>query len=255
MGTIHHLDVGCADASVIKSGSATFLIDCHDIEIHAHLLPSDKKLRGVFITHQHNDHFSGLEHLRKKSYSIDCLIYSPYRRRPNDTSVTAEDWGDFNDHVTYFKNNGSKTYRPFRQTSWDKPWWKTDGVSFWMIGPAEHIATDSARAVHDACLVIKATCGKRMCLFAGDASDKLLDYIARNTKNFCNDILHASHHGSLEGADLGFVKKCDASYTVVSTESGVYSNIPHPTAMKRYRDNSSKKVYRTDDDGSLKWSF
>lgn len=50
MGAIYHLDVGCADASVIKTTTATFLIDCHDIEQHAHLLPSDKHLRGVFVT-------------------------------------------------------------------------------------------------------------------------------------------------------------------------------------------------------------
>ena len=42
MGKLHHLNVGCADASVIKTSSATFLIDCHNIEDHSHLLPSNK---------------------------------------------------------------------------------------------------------------------------------------------------------------------------------------------------------------------
>ena len=42
MGKLYHLEVGCADASVIKTSSATFLIDCHNIEDYARLLPSNK---------------------------------------------------------------------------------------------------------------------------------------------------------------------------------------------------------------------
>lgn len=254
MRTIHHLQVGCADASVIKAGGATFLIDCHDIDKHSSLLPSDKQLRGVFITHQHNDHFSGLEYLKKHKYTIEHLVYSPYSRRTNDSSVEANDWNNFNALVMHFTKQGTKTHQPFRQESWKKAWWETNGVSFWMLGPPKAIATASTRTLHDACLVIKAHCGKRKCLFVGDASDKCLDAIA-STTHLCDDILHASHHGSLEGADLGFIKKCNAQYTVISTQSGVYDNVPHPTALRRYKDNTEHKVYRTDEDGSIKWSF
>lgn len=255
MGELHHLKVGCADASVIKTSSATFLIDCHNIEDHSHLLPSNKKLRGVFITHQHEDHYSGLGYLKDKGYSIDNLIYSPYERRYNDRSVTADEWNEFNGYRDHFKNKGTKVHAPYRQSSFDKPWWETNGVSFEIIGPAKSVATKDTRELHDACLVIKAIMGTRKCLFSGDASDENLNWIAENTKNFCNDILHASHHGSINGADLDFIKKCNADYSVVSTKSGVHSNVPHPTAMQRYRNHTKKKVYRTDQDGNLKWTF
>lgn len=254
MGAIHHLNVGCADASVIKTASATFLVDCHDIDSHKSLLPSDRHLRGVFVTHQHNDHFSGLDYLKHHRYTIDCLIYSPYRRRPNDPSVTADEWDNFNDHVEYFKGKGTKTYRPYRQSSFAKPFWKTNGASFWMVGPPNHLATASDRELHDACLVIKLHTGKRKCLFTGDASEESLEWIAANTSHICDDILHASHHGSLTGAPLRFVKKCAADYTVISTREGVYENVPHTMALRRYRDHT-KRVYRTDKEGSLKWSF
>ena len=255
MGTLHHLKVGCADASVIKTSSATFLIDCHNIEDHSRHLPSNKKLRGVFITHQHEDHYSGLGYLKDKGYTIDCLIYSPYVRRRGDNSVTIDEWNEFNGYRDYFKGKGTKVYTPYRQQSFKKPWWKTNGVSFEIIGPAKSIATSSTRELHDACLVIKAIMGKRNCLFTGDASDANLKWIADNTTNYCNDILHASHHGSINGADLDFIKKCNAHYTVVSTKSGVHSNVPHPTAMQRYRNYTKNKVYRTDINGSWKWTF
>ena len=255
MGELHHLKVGCADASVIKTPSATFLIDCHNIHDYLYLLPSNKHLSGVFITHQHDDHYSGLGCLKDSGYTIGHLIYSPYERRYNDQSVTIDEWNEFNGYCAYFEPKGTKLYKPYRHLSSDKPWWKINDVNFEIIGPDKNIATNDTRELHDACLVITASMGSRKCLFTGDASDANLKWIADNTKNYCDDILHASHHGSINGADLNFIKECNADYTVVSTESGVYENVPHPTAMQRYLNNTKHQVYRTDQDGTLKWTF
>ena len=254
MGTLHCLQVGCADASVIITTTATFLVDCANIDAHSSLLPKSKTLRGVFITHQHDDHYSGLNYLKQKDYSIDYLVYSPYSRRYNDQSVTLEEWNEFKSLKEHFEKKGTETRSPYRQDAFDKPWWSTNGLKFWMIGPDKAAATSNTREIHDASLVIKADLGERHCCFAGDASDTCLEQIANNTKDYCNDILHASHHGSLNGAYLDFIKKAQAKYTVISTETGVYDNVPHPTALRRYKDHTAEKVYRTDD-GSIKWTF
>ena len=255
MGQLHCLNVGCADASVIVTPTATFLVDCHNISDHSHLLPASKRLRCVFVTHQHADHYSGLGYLKDKAFTIENLVYSPYDRRRGDASVTVEEWNEFAAYRDHFAQRGTKLITPYRQTDWNKPWADVDGIQFWMIGPEPNIAKSETRQLHDACLVIRAVLGKRACLFAGDASDANLEYIANNTQNYCNDILHASHHGSIEGACLEFVKKCNAQYTLVSTASGKYENVPHPTAMKRYKDNTVHDVRRTDVDGSWKWEF
>lgn len=255
MGTLHHLNVGCADASVITTDRGTYLIDCQDIEYYEHLLPRNKTLSGVFITHQHEDHYSGLRYLKNHGYQIRHLIYSPYSRRNNDQSVTIEEWDEFNHYRDYFISRGSKTYSPFRQESFKGAWWEPDSIQFWIVGPDKHIATQPSRELHDACLVILAKGSYNKCLFTGDASDQNLNYIAQKTQNYCNGILHASHHGSINGADLEFIKGCNATHTVVSTKSGIYSNVPHSTAMRRYQNNTQRKVYRTDLDGDLKWTF
>ena len=254
MGKLHCLKVGCADASVIVSTSFTFLVDCHDIESHADLLPATKNIRGVF-THQHRDHYSGLEYLRKKGYSIGCLIYSPYSRRYGDTSVTKEEWDEFASHRDYFESKGTALRAPYRQDSFAEPYWNIDGLKFWMLGPDQTIASSDTRELHDACLVFRADLGKRLCTFTGDASDANLNWVAHNTTHICDDILHASHHGSINGADLHFIKKCDIGYTVISTESGVFPSVPDATALKRYADNTKHKVYRTDVSGTLEWTF
>ena len=253
MGKMYHFDVGFGDASLIRTGR-TFLIDCHNIDDHAGQLPSSKKLRGVFITHQHRDHFSGLEYLRRNGYSIEHLVYSPYDRRRGDSSVTLEEWNEFNDHRDYFARKGTKLHSSYRQSSFEKAWWKTNDLTFWILGPLKATATSPTREIHDACLVVKMDMGNRHCLFTGDASDSDLQDVA-GIKNNCNDILHASHHGSLAGADLDFIKSANATYTVISTEEGVHENVPHPTALRRYRENTSRKVYRTDKDGTQVWTF
>ncbi len=256
MGEMHHLKVGCADASIIVNNGATFLFDTHGIENYAHFLPKDKKIGGVFITHQHYDHFDGLQFLKDQRFTIEHLIYSPYERRYSDGSVMNDEWNDYIALRDHFMSRGTQAYTPYRQDQWQKPFWETNGLKFWMIGPDRTIARRDTRELHDACLVVlmEVIGSDRKCLFTGDASDTSLEFIEQNTTNYCNDILHASHHGSLNGAHLGFIKKANAQFTVISTTSGVHDNVPHSTAMQRYRDNTKQRVYLTDE-GTIKWTI
>jgi glyoxylase-like metal-dependent hydrolase (beta-lactamase superfamily II) len=123
MGVLHCLDVGCADASVIVTDSATFLIDCYNIGDFEELLPSNKEIYCVFITHQHRDHYSGLGFLKNEGYAIKYMIYSPYERRYNDKSVEIDEWNEFNEHRDYFQGEGTELYTPYRQAEWTQPYW------------------------------------------------------------------------------------------------------------------------------------
>lgn len=256
MGSLWCLNVGCADTSIINTDTGDFfMIDCYDDSIFKAYLPANMHIKALFITHQHYDHFKGMEYLINEGYIIDYLIYSPYERRYGDNSIEYDEWTDFNNYLAYFVNNGTKVYTPCRQDDFSKPWWNIDGLRIWMIGPEKNIASSDTRELHDASLVFTVKGEKRTCLFTGDASDTSLNWIAKNTNNHCDDILHASHHGSINGADLDFIKKCNAKYTIVSTKAGVYDSVPDSEAMRRYNQYTSEKVYRTDESGNLKFNF
>lgn len=251
MGALRFLDVGCGDTSMIESGTDFFLVDCYNIEYYSNLLPNIKYIDAVFITHQHRDHFSGLKYLADNDFHIQNLIYSPYERRRGDNSVEYDEWLEFEDLKTRFEQKGTKTYTPFRQSDFNSPWWSTGEVWFKILGPIESVANSDTREIHDASLVILAKMGKRSCLFAGDASDELLEQIASKTINYCSDILHASHHGSINGACLPFLQKGSPEYTVISTSSGVHQNVPHREALSNYSRHTQRLVYRTDHDGPI----
>jgi len=254
MGNFNCLDVGHGDASIISTDTATFLIDCHNIGDHSSLLPKDKMIKGVFITHQHTDHFSGLSYLLDNNYKIGYIIYSPYERRLGDTSVSLEEWKEFNKLKDNFVDKGTELRTPHREDV-SKAYWLTDGVEFRILGPGITVASSDTREIHDASLSIWAKMNTIRCLFSGDASDTNLEDLSSTVVNYCNGILHASHHGSINGAHLEFIKGTNATHTVISAKSGVYDNIPHDTALQRYKDNTKRKVYRTDIDGTLTWTF
>ena len=255
MATIHFLDVGCADTTIITSEGKTILVDCSArIEDYEDLLPANKTIDVVFITHQHQDHFKGLKFLKDEGYKITYLICSPYERKREDDSVSLDEWNDFNDLVQYFQNKGTKVIKPFRQKSFNNEWSNFAGLTFWMLGPDESIANDQDRVLHDASLVFtikNPKTGNKVCL-TGDASDKSLKKISDTTDYYCDNILHASHHGSLNGAELSFIQKANIKTTIVSTKEGVKANLPHKEALKRYTDNSREGVIRTDKKGTIK---
>ena len=252
------VSVGCADTSVVRTVDGTILVDCYrgnefgdPGDDFVKYLPSSKNLKAVFITHQHGDHFRGLSYLQRNDYGIEYLISSPYKRRNSDPSVTYEEWVEFKGYVQYLQSKGTKLYEPYRQEKWDEPWWNVLGIKIWLLGPDMTIADKETRQIHDASLVVQFSFKVGSCVFAGDASDTELQFIAENT-TFGGDILHASHHGSLEGADEGFIKKSNPRHTVISTKAGVHDNVPHPTALARYAKHTKVQVYRTD---TQTWTF
>lgn len=231
------------------------MVDCHEEDGYGediiNALPGSV-VDVLILTHQHYDHFDGIEKLINADITVKEIWESPYSRRYNDNSVSYEEWQDYQRLVRKLESRGALRYSPSRSS---QVYDTIGGASFRILNPVKNINDYETRELHDASLVIEVSIGRSRVLFCGDASDWALDRVRETYYISSAYILHASHHGSLNGANLEFVKEVSPEYTIVSTKSGVHENIPHPTALSRYRSYSRKAVYRTDTDGTQVFRF
>lgn len=249
----HFLNVGCADTTVLNLGSKVVMVDCHQGDTSKGQEDITDFVPGghidvLILTHAHHDHFDGIQTLLDNDISVDEIWESNYKRRYNDPYVGYDEWQSYQNLV---KKLGAKRYIPTRSTNnFDT----VGGAKFQFYNPRKNINEDASRHIHDACLVFTMRKGNDSITFAGDASDKALEEVTNHFDLKKKHILHASHHGSINGAYLDFIKVLNPNYTIVSTKSGVHSNVPSSTAMSRYRNHTRKAVRRTDVDGTRTFS-
>ena len=117
------------------------------------------------------------------------------------------------------------------------------------MGPRKDVNDNDTRECHDANLVIWVSTPANNFLVCGDASDSELELVKIDWKLSGCNVLRVSHHGSENGASLDFIKAVSPRDTIVSTESGIFENLPSDVALQRYRKYSTN-LFRTDTDGT-----
>lgn len=245
----YFLNVGCADCTVMHLGDKIVMVDCHQgnqENEEANILNyiPNGHIDILILTHQHYDHFDGIQVLLDNNISVSEIWESNYKRRHSDNSVDIDEWNEYQNLIVKLD---AKIFQPTRNTeSFDT----VGSAKFQFYNPKNNINDKDTRELHDASLVFTVRKGSMSVTFTGDASDwaleEVTDYFSLKKKN----ILHASHHGSINGAYLDFIKAINPNYTIISTKSGVYENVPHSTALQRYEKYSRKAVRRTDVDGT-----
>ncbi len=245
----YFLNVGCADCTVMYFGSKVVMIDCHQGDTTQNqenildYIPKSK-IDVLIITHQHYDHFDGMQALLDNNIEVDEIWESKYERRYADNSIDYDEWNE------YFKLRnkfGAKIYHPTRSI---KDYDIINGAKFQFYNPPKNINNYDTRELHDASLVFSVRKGSMSITFTGDASDWALENVSSYFNLKKKHVLHASHHGSINGAQLDFIKKINPNYSIISTKSGIHQNVPHSTALQRYRNYTKKAVRRTDVDGT-----
>jgi competence protein ComEC len=197
----------------------------------------------LIITHPHHDHYLGMEELIGK-VTVAEFWGSPYERRYGDNSLENEEWKEYCNLKYQLVPESSKRFTCIKNAR------KTlSGCEFVVLGPRKDVNNSETRECHDACLVIWVSSPANNFIICGDASDSQLDQIRTDWKiSDCTvNVFRASHHGSINGANLEFIKAVSQRDTIISTRSGVFDNVPSDTALQRYR-SYSKNVFRTDVD-------
>jgi beta-lactamase superfamily II metal-dependent hydrolase len=252
----HFLNVGCADCTIFEMDNDIVVIDCgyrrfgYGVSKPTNIYDYLKVVIGktfidlLIITHPHHDHYLAMEDLIGK-VTVAKFWGSPYQRRYGDDSLSVDDWNEYTRLKERLIPDANSRYTCTKGAEAI-----FSGCKFVVLGPRKEINQDDTRKCHDGCLVIWISTPANKFAVCGDASDSELDQIRVDWDLSSCTVLRASHHGSInDGANLEFIKAVSPRDTIISTESGVFDNVPSSVAIQRYK-SYSKKVFRTDTDGT-----
>jgi len=233
---IHVLEVGKADAILIRSQGHAALIDAgkpasSDYVADYLLRHHVQSLDYLIMSHPDNDHIGGMPGLLQDI--------------PVGTFVQAE--------TEYAWDEGSE-FAALQEILHEG----STGVT--AMGPGDTFPLGSAvfRAVgpvgnfddtNNSSLVLRMDCGDFSALFCGDMEYEAEQALILSGQDIDVDLLKVGHHGSSTSSSLRFVQETSPRYAAVSTALDK-SLLPRDEVLERL-ENIGAEIYRTDTDGNI----
>ena len=231
---IHYMDVGQGDATLIKCGDATMLIDAGEndkgSEIWSYLKSQNvTKLDYVIGTHPDSDHIGGMDVI---IYKFDCenIFMSNYKK---DTRT-------YEDVLNAAKSKSYKITYPMPSETY-----KLGEAIFTIVAP-----NDKYDDANNSSIGIYLEYGETSFLFTGDAEYEAEEDILASGFDVEADVYKAGHHGSRTSSCDEFLEAVKPKYVVVSCgEDNSYGH-PHADILNYCRINKIP-LYRTDKQGTI----
>lgn len=235
---IYFLDVGQGDSQLaILPGGAKVLIDGgpnnRAVQELSSLLPFNRYLDLVILTHAQEDHFAGLIEVLKR-HKVGVFIFNG---RPGTTAA-------FKDLEKAVKESGAKTI-----VLGEKDKIRHRENYFYVFSPSRNLL--SGKEINDSSLVIKLVGEKTSALFTGDMTLAVENYVIEKYGSDLDvDILKVGHHGSKYASSENFLRAVSPKISVIEVGKNSYG---HPTveALNRLAAAGSE-IFRTDKDGTVK---
>lgn len=231
---VHYIDIGQGDATLIKCGSATMLIDAGENDkgtLVQHYIKKQgvKTLDYLIVTHPDSDHCGGADVIITK-YDIDKVIMPSFEKDTN----TYRDVIDAMDYKNY------KITAPVVGNTY-----KLADAKFTIIAP-----NDDYEDANNSSVGIILEHGKKKFIFTGDAEEDAEADIVSNKIKISADVYKVNHHGSKTSSSSAFLKAIDPEYAVISCgENNEYGH-PHAQTLNSLR-TMGVKLFRTDEQGSI----
>ncbi len=224
-------NVGRADATILRFGDVTVLIDTGSEESAPQLIAGlnllgVSKIDALFLTHSHSDHIGGLDAINA-NYAVS-MVYSPF---------FSEQTKDGEGKIV---KRCEKLSLPHKALIAGESVAVTDDVSFSVLGPVELNEDDD----NDNSLVLRFTVQNTTFLFAGDMQFAEEDTLLAADADLSADVLKVGNHGNPDATGKLFAATVSPSLAVISTDTSVDTD----SANSRVRALlSSANVYVTED--------
>ena len=231
---VHFIDVGQADATLIKLDDHAMLVDCGTDEVGTQVQyylqkQGVKKLDYLILTHPDSDHIGGADVIITK-FDIDNVFMSPFTKENN--------W--------YEDLLNALSYKGY---SWSTP----EVGSSYSLGDASFTVIAPNRVYEDpnnSSIAFVLHYGDTGFLFTGDASEEAEADMVSKGFDLSADVYKLGHHGSSSASTDDFLDKVNPKYVVISCGTGNDYGHPHEEALQRIR-RFSPEVYRTDEQGTI----
>lgn len=241
--SVHAIDVGQGDCTLVRLGDVTVLIDAGENGKGSDVLDylydiGIKKLDYVIGTHPHSDHIGGLDTVLEK-VNVGTLIIPQV-----DESLipTGRTYTDFLDAALAQKEEGMKVDSAEPGTVYKL----TDYAEMRILSPLSVSYTD----LNDYSVAVLITCGDVSFFSAGDITHLVERQIMEAYPDVHADLMKVSHHGSGKSNLRVFIDRIEPKYAYICC--GRNNDYGHPfDFVLDIFEECDVKVRRTDLDGSF----
>jgi competence protein ComEC len=199
------INVGRADATLIKVGELAYLIDTGEKSsiislFQALAICEIDKVEAVFLTHTHSDHIGGMKALSKK-YEID-KIYS---------SVISENKKNGENKIEELAKDLSISHEKLKIGDIVKI---NKDINFEVLGPIKYNKSDD----NDNSLVVRMTVKDKSFLFVGDMQFAEERSLLKEGIDLSADVLLVGNHGNPDATSKQFAEAVSPNVAVISTD-------------------------------------
>ena len=233
--TVHFLDVGEGDATLIESLGHFLLMDGGDRD-HSSFVVSYLKKQGistldyVIASHFDDDHINGIVGALHV-FTVSEMLEPGYA-------------GTTNVYQSLKNIESQKSIVPVVPKVGDS--YSMGSISFTVVGPTNYSHDEE----NDNSLCVLVTCGNNRFLFTGDAQETSEKEICGTGISLSADVLEAGHHGSSTSNSEMLLNAVSPKYMVLSCGRDNSYGLPDQDVIERIRDKGIS-LFRTDEQGTI----
>ena len=237
---IHVIDVGKADALLLRCEGKTALLDggtfaSGDRVVDYLRRMGVESLDYVIASHPDSDHIGGLSQVLEELPAERLVIYPwPEEMRQADEYLALETAASENAVPVRKVRAGDSL--PF------------GGIALDVLGPLEEY-----EGSNDCSLVLRLEYLGFSALFCGDIEYEAEKDLVKSGAALDADLLKVAHHGSAGSSSQRFLEAVSPEYAVISVGPD-NSNLPREETLRRL-ESVGAAIYRTDTDGDLVFSW
>lgn len=232
--SVHFIDVGQGDSTLIVCNDEAMLIDAGDnnqgTKVQNYLQKQGvDNLKYVIGTHPDADHIGGLDVIL---YKFNCeTVMIPNEEKDSDT---------YRDVIDTMETKGYKNTQPVVGDTY-------------LLGDAEFTVLSPCCSYSDSnnnSVAILFTHGKNRFLFSGDAEEEAEKDMLQSEQSLGADVYKVGHHGSRTSSSLAYLQAISPAYAVISCGEGNTYGHPHAEVLNNLRAMKTQ-VFRTDEQGTV----